>query len=327
VILAFALGAAAAAHAATDSASLAYGSSVAIRSFGGAWAAGATYKTGTVVTYLGSSYLCLVRNSGVAPNTNTGDWALLDSAGAPGPRGATGATGPEGPPGPQGAVGPAGPRGVPGPAGPAGGAGPQGAAGAPGPAGAVGPMGAAGLPGPRGAVGSPGPAGLAGSQGPQGPAGLTESADVPVVVDSAGKFVASAVYDDYMQIGNDFVSLGLLVLPEVSSPTGFVESDAGGFNFYHVAANCAGPRLVLGYDSFIGPLLVQNNIGYYPTGPLIAQTVQSVENFLSGEDVSQPSAHCSSSNLPISSLSVYGALKTVNMSSFGLVPPFYFALE
>jgi hypothetical protein len=112
-----------AAHAATDSASLAYGSSVAIRSFGGAWAAGATFKTGTVVTYRGSSYLCLVRNSGVAPNTNTGDWALLDSAGAQGPRGATGAIGPEGPPGLQGAVGPAGPRGVPGPPGPAGAAG------------------------------------------------------------------------------------------------------------------------------------------------------------------------------------------------------------
>jgi hypothetical protein len=188
-------------------------------------------------------------------------------------------------------------------------------------------MGAAGLPGPRGAVGSPGPAGLAGPQGPQGPAGLTERGAAPVVVDSTGKFVASAVYDDYMQIGSDFVSLGLLVLPEVSSPTGFVESDAGGFNFYHVAANCAGPRLMLSYDSFIGTLVIKNNIGYYPTGPYIAQTVQSVENFLTGEDVSQPSAHCSSQALPISSLSVYGALKTVNMSSFGFVPPFYFALE
>jgi hypothetical protein len=60
---------------------------------------------------------------------------------------------------------------------------------------------------------------------------------------------------------------------------------------------------------------------------LTAQTVLSVENFLDGEDVAQPSTHCSTTNLPISSLSVYGPVKTVDMNTFGFVPPFYFALE
>ena len=326
-ILAIAPGGAGTAHASADAAIPDYNSSVAIRSFAGAWIAGATYKTGTVVTYGGSSYLCLVRNSGVAPNTNTGDWALLDSAGARGPRGATGPAGLQGSSGPQGAIGAAGPRGVPGPPGPAGAPGPKGAAGAPGPAGLPGPMGAAGLPGARGATGPAGPAGSPGSQGPQGPAGMTEAGDVPVIIDSTGKFVASAVYLNYMQIGSDFVSFGPLTQLGGPPATAFPTSDSSGLVFYHVAANCAGPRLILSYDALIGPLVIHNNNGYYPGGPLTAQTVQSVENFLDGEDVSQPSTHCSTTNLPISSLSVYGPVETVDMSTFGFVPPFYFALE
>jgi Collagen triple helix repeat (20 copies) len=327
-VLALAMGAACGANAyASDSALRVYDSSVAIKSFGGAWFSGATYKTGTVVVYQGSSYLCLVSNSGVAPNTNTGDWALLVSAGAKGSPGATGPAGPEGVTGPQGAEGPEGPRGVPGPPGARGAAGPKGATGAQGPAGAAGLPGIAGLPGQRGVAGPAGPAGAAGSQGPAGPAGMTEAGDVPVIVDSTGKFIASAVYYDYMQIGSDFVSLGILAYPEQPDTGGFYSEDSSGFNFYHVAAGCAGPRLVLSYDPFFGPLLVQNNIGYYPGGPLTPQAVQSVENFLTGEDVTQPSTHCSTSGLPISTLSVYGALKTVNMSSFGFVPPFYFVLR
>jgi hypothetical protein len=313
---------------ASGSAVRVYDSSVAIKSFGGAWLGGATYNIGTVVIYQGSSYLCLVRNIGVAPNTNTGDWALLVSAGARGPAGAAGPAGSEGASGPEGAEGPAGPRGVPGPPGARGAAGAKGATGAPGPAGTAGLPGAAGLPGPRGVAGPAGSAGAAGPQGPQGPAGMTEAGDVPVIVDSTGKFIASAVYYDYMQIGSDFVAIFPLAYPEGPGTTGFYNEDSVGFNFYHVEAGCAGPRLMVGYDPIFGNFLVQNNIGYYAGGPLLPETVQSVENFLTGEDITQPSTHCSTANLPPESpLTVYGTLKTVNMSSFGFVPPFYFVLR
>jgi Protein of unknown function (DUF1566)/Collagen triple helix repeat (20 copies) len=111
------------------------------------------------VTFNGASYICLVENRHVQPNTNTGDWALLDAPGA------TGATGPQGAQGPTGAVGAAGPQGNAGAQGPIGPAGPAGPAGAAGAAGAAGPQGAAGTQGPQGN------AGAQGSAGPQGPAG------------------------------------------------------------------------------------------------------------------------------------------------------------
>jgi hypothetical protein len=78
---------------------------VAFANFQGAWVATTTYNPGDVVTYMGSSYICLVQNLHHFPTTNHVDWALMD------PPGATGATGPQGP---QGIPGPAGP---PGPAG------------------------------------------------------------------------------------------------------------------------------------------------------------------------------------------------------------------
>src|SRR5438105_2222936 len=49
--------------------------------FYGPWSSATSYKPGYVVTYLGGSYLCLVANSGVAPPTNTFDWAALNVPG------------------------------------------------------------------------------------------------------------------------------------------------------------------------------------------------------------------------------------------------------
>src|SRR5437016_5407071 len=70
-----------------------------ITNFRGAWVSTASYGAGVVVTYNGASYICLVGNKGVAPNTNTTDWAILDAPGATGP---TGPAGPQGPAGPTG---------------------------------------------------------------------------------------------------------------------------------------------------------------------------------------------------------------------------------
>jgi hypothetical protein len=145
---------------------------VSITNYRGAWVSTGLYGAGAVVTFNGASYICLVANTGVAPNTNTGDWAILD---APGATGATGPTGPQGAPGPTGPAGPAGPNGAsgaPGAIGPAGPAGPAGAAGA------TGPAGASGAPGATGAAGPQGPAGPVGATGPQGPTGLAGSAGV-----------------------------------------------------------------------------------------------------------------------------------------------------
>ena len=102
---------------------------VAFSNFGGAWVSTTTYKPGDVATFHGASYICLVRNTGVEPDTNTAHWAIFEAPGATGP------TGPQGPPGPTGATGAtraqgpqgqAGLMGAPGPAGPTAAAGPAG---------------------------------------------------------------------------------------------------------------------------------------------------------------------------------------------------------
>lgn len=121
---------------------------VAIRNFYSAWVSTQSYREGSVVTYKGTSYISLVSNTGVAPNKNTGDWAILAAAGATGPQGPIGLTGATGPQGVAGAPGPQGPIGFPG------------ATGATGPAGPTGPWGSAG---PIGSVGPAGPTGPAGA--------------------------------------------------------------------------------------------------------------------------------------------------------------------
>ncbi len=88
-----------------------------------------------------------------------------------GPKGDTGATGPQGPQGETGATGPQGPQGETGATGPQG---PQGEAGATGPQGPQGETGATGPQGPQGeagATGPQGPQGEVGAIGPQGPQG------------------------------------------------------------------------------------------------------------------------------------------------------------
>jgi hypothetical protein len=50
---------------------------VAFTNFQGAWAAASTYNPGTVVTYGGVSYICLVENTHLAPTTHPHYWAAL----------------------------------------------------------------------------------------------------------------------------------------------------------------------------------------------------------------------------------------------------------
>jgi hypothetical protein len=105
----------------------------------------------------------------------TGPQGLQGPQGVQGPKGDTGAIGPQGPKGDTGAIGPQGPQGVTGATGPQGPAGPtglKGDTGATGAQGEVGPAGQQGETGPigqQGLQGEPGPKGDIGPAGPSGP--------------------------------------------------------------------------------------------------------------------------------------------------------------
>jgi hypothetical protein len=136
---------------------------VTFTSFQSQWVSTQAYTAGMVVTYpgtAGASYICLVANTGVAPNTNTADWAIMDPPGATGPAGPQGLTGPAGPLGPTGAAGAQGPTG------------PQGLIGPIGQVGATGANGLQGVQGTQGPIGATGPVGPQGPTGPQGPSGV-----------------------------------------------------------------------------------------------------------------------------------------------------------
>ncbi|QHN04617.1 hypothetical protein FTO74_15540 [Granulicella sp. WH15] len=59
--------------------------------FRGPWGSGVPYALNDAVTYAGSTYLALVSNSAVEPDTGAGVWAVLAAVGAAGPAGPTGA--------------------------------------------------------------------------------------------------------------------------------------------------------------------------------------------------------------------------------------------
>jgi hypothetical protein len=83
--------------------------------FAGSWLTGVAYPLGTVVSYLGSSYVALVANTSRPPDVSPTSWSLLaqaGTAGAPGPQGLQGFNGPQGATGPAGPAGPAGPTGA-----------------------------------------------------------------------------------------------------------------------------------------------------------------------------------------------------------------------
>lgn len=283
---------------------------VPIVSFAGTWISTATYGRGVVVRYRGQTYLSLRRSRDATPASNTMDWVVLDSQGAAGPPGPGGAAGPPGPAGAQGAAGPTGPAGL---SGPPGGSGPPGAAGPKGPQGPMGPRGASG---PAGAAGAPGVAGAhgpTGAAGPQGPPGITgivtlrDANSVLVGVPQNGSFQRELS-------GQPFD------LPPPVTPTGLGQSDETRFQFFHLSANCAGPRLVQGPQS----LSIIGNTGYYTINATV-QTPLSVENFNAGQDLSQP-GQCANLTPATTSYSI-GPLSTVDISSWGLTPPFSWHLE
>ena len=64
--------------------------------FRGGWNTGLNYSANDAVTFGGASYLALVANMGVEPDTNAQVWATLAAAGAAGQAGVAGPSGPSG---------------------------------------------------------------------------------------------------------------------------------------------------------------------------------------------------------------------------------------
>jgi hypothetical protein len=249
--------------------------SVAITNYRGAWVSTASYIAGAVVTFNGASYICLVRNTNVQPNTNTGDWSIMDAPGATGPAGAVGATGAQGAPGAMGAPGPMGPAGI---------------AGAQGPAGVSGPSGPAGATGAQGPAGASGAAGPAGPQGPQGPAGSGASL---AIIDANGNIVGPAaisgttVYGTYVVIGS-----ALTLLPVTSAGGASLklyDSATYGAQFFHTAPDCSDPRLTNGGIMWS---LVWAGALYVPstTALVDGSLIAAYENLSPNQDFSQPGA-------------------------------------
>jgi Phage Tail Collar Domain/Collagen triple helix repeat (20 copies) len=160
--------------------------------FAGAFAGvSAATSTPSSQSYTGCLEFGMIFNVavGASPAHACPRWATQitwnQSAGVPGPAGATGAQGPKGsagPPGAQGPKGSSGSAGAQGQAGSAGSNGPQGTKGNTGATGPQGPAGVAGATGPRGSTGSTGATGPRGATGPAGAPGdaafgsLTQSA-------------------------------------------------------------------------------------------------------------------------------------------------------
>jgi len=283
---------------------------VPVISFAGNWVSTATYRPGIVVRYQGQTYLSLRRSRYVPPSTNTTDWAVLDSRGARGPAGPPGTAGPPGPAGPQGAAGPIGPNGLSGPPGAGG------PAGAPGPKGPQGPMGPPGPTGPAGATGAPGIAGAPGPSGPAGPQGPPGITGIVTVRDANSVFVAVPVNGHFLrEINGQALTIWSIV------PSGLAQTDVTRFQFWHLAADCAGPRLVYGNNN---TLYIIGNTGYYAPNTA-TQTPLSVENFSAGQDVTQP-GQCLNIDHPQPFFQL-GVVSTVDISSWGLTPPFSWHLE
>jgi hypothetical protein len=285
---------------------------VPIQNFRGTWTETAHYSRGSVVSFQGASYIALVENSRVEPDTHTGDWAVLAAAGAPG---AAGPPGPAGATGPEGAAGAAGPAGAPGAVGPPGATGPAGPRGATGAAGPRGAAGLAGPPGPAGAAGAQGASGARGPTGAAGPPGETPLKGVLDYVDSSGTVMGPDVG------GRLYLGINGLVVQTINqiATSGFVPYDTSLFTWDYLSADCSGPKY-LPTDYFTSQLWVFGNTGYYAATAGTLMPVSSFEEFPTGADITQPGQCISGGASPVSS--PIGLMRTIDMSTFGFVPPF-----
>jgi len=204
-----------------------------------------------------------------------------------------------------GAQGPAGPQGVQGPQGSQGPIGPFGPQGIEGPPGSTGATGAAGAQGPQGLMGFTGP------QGAQGPIGST-GPGAALVYDSNNTVVGTLLAQNQVLVNVNGHSAMLNF-----NANGFQEIDASNFQFPHLTSDCSGPRYLDATSVPTSNYLV-GGVLYYPSGPSTSLTINSVETFNSGDNVSLPGA-CF---LTFPGQGVLSPAATFNISTLALVPPF-----
>jgi hypothetical protein len=198
-----------------------------------------------------------------------------------------------------------------GPAGPQGPQGPQGSVGVPGP---IGPQGAAGPQGPAGAKGATGP------QGPPGVGGI-------LVVDSNGSTVGrwTGQTSALMNINGSLVNVLLdYQIPLVPPQSGFYTQDVVDVVFWHLTADCSGPRYlpVSGGPYGTYQIFTVNNQAaplylFYPTAAPTQMTVQASEQFASGQNPLQPGT-CTATTAKVS----LAPMAYFDVSTLGLVAPF-----
>jgi hypothetical protein len=282
--------------------------------FTGEWRSERPYQSGMVVTYHGVTYLCLVGNRHVVPNSSTTDWAALSANAPTGPTGSPGPVGPPGIAGPPGLSGGAGARGLTGPRGPTGPAGPVGP---PGPAGAAGPRGPFGNAGP---AGTQGPTGQSGPAGPPGPAGMPgpEGTSAPghklVLLDAKGKFVAVSNVGYFLKVNGTVVGARF-------TRSGFIQTPVTQLSFLHSTTDCSGPRYSqMLVNEFVSGLMVWGTTGYYASPTLTDFVVFSAEQFAPGDDPAKRASKCLSFPQGIS-LENTGPLQTIDIRSLGFTPP------
>jgi hypothetical protein len=99
--------------------------------------------------------------------------------------------------------------------------------------------------------------------------------------------------------------------------SGFVPYDTGLFTFDYPTADCSGPRY-LPTDFFTSDLWVFGNTAYYGATAGTVMVVNSFEEFQTGADITQR-GQCIPGGEPASPI---GLMQTIDMSTFGFVPPF-----
>lgn len=158
----------------------------------GAYDGGTAYVVNDVVSYNGSSYICILNTTGHLPTDGT-YWALVALGGACGVSGVAGACGVSGVNGVAGACGVSGVAGT---------AGACGVSGVSGVTGVPGTNGACGVSGVSGVSGVIGPTGPSGPSGPTGPLGLLSDTFEGNVFDS----LTATVRDVTLTASTDFIT-------------------------------------------------------------------------------------------------------------------------
>lgn len=136
----------------------------------------------------------------------------------------------------------------------------------------------------------------------------------PQIVDSQGQTVGALVRPGYAMRQLDGVWADLPM-----SASGFFESPAQYFVFYHTEAGCAGTRY-LPADVLPVQAQINNDTAYFPNGSSGVLTIMSAETFAPGQSLADSGSCSDFSSYPYHF--EVGPLDGVALGPLALVPPF-----